>query len=402
MNIFDAIILGAGPYGLAASAHLRRIEGFASRTFGEPMSFWKTQMPTGMLLRSSWEASHIADPEGSLTLDRYRTISSNHLCSPVPLERFIEYGLWFQKNAVANLDPRKIANVDAEGGTFRVSLDDGETLRARRFIVAGGIAPFAWRPPEFSTLPGELAAHSSEGSDLRKFEGKQVVVVGAGQSALEYAALLHEIGARVEVIARTRQIHWLGWKARLQRLGPVSKLLFSWTDVGPAGISRLVSVPAALRVLPRKFQDALRLRSIRPAGAHWLVERLREVRITTGMRVIAAEESGGRVKLILSNATEREVDHVLLGTGYRIDVTRYSFLSPRLKDRLRIVNGFPELTRSFESSVPGLYFLGAPAGRSFGPLMYFVSGTRFASRTLAAHLSKTQVVRGSVCEMAIP
>lgn len=402
MNTFDAIILGAGPYGLAASAHLRHIEGFASRTFGEPMSFWKTQMPAGMFLRSSWEASHIADPEGSLTLDRYRTTSSNHLSSPVPLERFVEYGSWFQKNAVPNLDPRRIVNVEAEGGAFRVFLDDGDELRTRRFIVAAGIAPFAWRPPEFAKLPRELAAHSSEYSDLCQFEGRRVAVVGGGQSALESAALLHEIGARVEVIVRTRQVHWLGWKARLQRLGPLSKLLFSWTDVGPAGISRLVSVPAAMRALPRNLQDSLRLRSIRPAGAHWLVARLRDVRMTTGTRVIAAAESAGRVKLILSNATEREVDHVLLGTGYRVDVNRYSFLSPRVKGQLRSIDGFPELTRSFESSVPGLYFLGAPAGRSFGPLMYFVSGTRFASRTLAAHLSKAQVFRESVCEMAVP
>jgi FAD-dependent urate hydroxylase len=399
MSTFDAIILGAGPYGLAASAHLRRIEGFALRTFGDPMSFWRTQMPAGMLLRSSWEASHIADPTGSLTLDRYRTVSSNHLPAPVPLDRFVDYGLWFQKSAVPDLDRRKITSVEAESGGFRVWLEDGEELRARRFIVAGGIAPFAWRPPEFSSLPPSLVGHSSEYANLRPFRGKRVAVIGAGQSALESAALLDEIGAEVEVLARTPHIHWLGWKARLERLGPASKLLFSWTDVGPAGISRLVSVPAAMRVLPQKWQDSLRKRSIRPAGAHWLVGRLKDVRVTTGTRVACAVEEGGRVRLTLSDWTVRIVDRVLLGTGYRIDVNRYAFLSAGLRQRLRVVDGFPELARSFRSSIPGLYFLGAPAARSFGPLMYFVSGTRFASRTLASHLSRPQVVRKSVCEM---
>jgi FAD-dependent urate hydroxylase len=401
MSTFDAIILGAGPYGLAASAHLRRIEGFSLRTFGDPMSFWRTRMPAGMLLRSSWEASHIADPTDSLTLDRYKMVGSNHLPAPLPLDRFVDYGLWFQKSAVPDLDRRKITTVEAEPGGFRVSLDDGEELRTRRFVVAGGIAPFAWRPPEFAALPPSLAAHSSEYADLRPFRGKQVAVIGAGQSALESAALLGEIGAEVELLARTPHIHWLGWKARLERLGPASKLFFSWTDVGPAGISRLVSVPAAMRVLPQKLQDSLRKRSIRPAGAHWLVDRLKDVRVTTGTRVTSAIEEAGRARLTLSDSTVRVVDHVLLGTGYRIDVNRYAFLSPRLRRRLRVVDGFPELARSFESSVPGLYFLGAPAARSFGPLMYFVSGTRFASRTLAPHLSRPRVVRESVCEMAI-
>ncbi|HXW56435.1 MAG TPA: NAD(P)-binding domain-containing protein [Candidatus Cybelea sp.] len=399
MNTFDAIILGAGPYGLAASAHLRLIEGFALRTFGDPMSFWRSQMPAGMLLRSSWEASHIADPTGSLTLDRYKTVSSNHLPMPVPLNRFVDYGLWFQKNAVPDLDCRKITRVGAEAGGFRVSLEDGEELRTRRFIVAGGIAPFAWRPPEFAALPPSLAGHSSEYADLRPFRGRRVAVIGAGQSALESATLLDEIGAEVEVLARTPHIHWLGWKARFQRLGPASKLLFSWTDVGPAGISRLVSVPAAMRVLPQKWQDSLRKRSIRPAGAHWLVGRCRGVRLTTGTHVTSAIEEGGRVHLTLSDRTVRLVDHVLLGTGYRIDVNRYAFLSPGLRQRLRVVDGFPELEGSFGSSIPGLYFLGAPAARSFGPLMYFVSGTRFASRTLASHLARPQAARESVCEM---
>ena len=66
----DVIVIGAGPYGLAAAAHLSAA-GANIRVFGSPMSFWTEQMPKGMLLRSPWGASHISDPKSALTLDAF-------------------------------------------------------------------------------------------------------------------------------------------------------------------------------------------------------------------------------------------------------------------------------------------------------------------------------------------
>lgn len=393
MTILDAVILGAGPYGLSAAAHLKTLQGFEFRAFGDPMSFWAANMPKGMLLRSSWEASNIADPQCALTLDAYRMLSGNHLSAPVSLERFVQYGMWFQKRAVPQVERKRISSIEKDSAVFRVMLEGGEEVRTRRVIVAGGIAPFARRPAEFDGLPASLVSHTSENFDLRSFRSKQVVVIGGGQSALETAALLHEAGAQVEVVTRASQIHWLGWKARLQQLGPVAKILYSWTDVGPAGISRIVSAPSVLRQFPRGVQDKLRKRSIRPAGAHWLSHRLRNTRMTFGARITSAKAAGDRVHLQLTDSTERIVDHVLLGTGYRVDVSRYTFLSKRILQDLCLMDGFPQLHGGFESSISGLHFLGATAGHSFGPLMYFVSGTRFASRTLQSHMQKARADR---------
>lgn len=386
----DAVILGAGPYGLAAGAHLRTIAGLEIRAFGEPMSFWSSSMPKGMLLRSSWEASHIADPDGALSLDAYRAVSGNHLSVPVSLDRFVDYGLWFQTNIVPEIERRRIASIDKDSASFRVTLEDGEEIRTRRVILAAGIASFAYRPRQFKDLPLALVSHTSEHCDLASFRSKHVAVIGGGQSALETAALLHEAGADVEVITRGPQIHWLGWKARLQQLGPIAKILYSSTDVGPAGISRIVSAPHLLRQFPRGMQDKLRKRAIRPAGAHWLPERLKNVRMTFGRHVSSAEEAGGSVHIQLTDSTHRVVDHVFLGTGYHVDVSRYPFLSKRILQALSVTDGFPQLHGGFESSIPRLHFLGATAGHSFGPLMYFVSGTRFASRTLRSYLEKAQ------------
>jgi hypothetical protein len=384
----DIAILGAGPYGLAAGAHLGRIKGLDVRVFGEPMGFWKSHMPEGMMLRSPWAASHISDPRTALTMDAFRNEIGETIPTPIPLDRFVEYGLWFQRQAVPEIDRRRITRIETNSDGFRLILDDGEQLHARRVVIAAGIGAFARRPQIFDGLPSELVTHVSDQSDIRRFAGKRVAVIGAGQSALESAALINEAGGEVEVIVRASDVHWLGWRARLQKLGPIASLLYSPYDIGPAGISRIVAVPDAVKYFPRTVQDAFRKRALRPAGARWLVHRFKNILITKGRFVESATESGGRLCIRLNDGTFRDVDHVLLGTGYKVDVSRYPFLPTEISQKLAQVNGFPRLGSGFESSVRGLHFLGAPSSWNFGPLMFFVCGTDFTARRLANHIAK--------------
>ena len=403
MATCDVTIIGAGPYGLSAAAHLRTIQGLDVRVFGEPMSFWERHMPRGMYLRSAWTATHIAHPNGSLNLEAYQSASGKHLSAPVPLKEFTQYGQWYQGNAVPGLDLRKIARIEANSNGFRVALDDGETFNSRRVVVAAGIGSFARRPREFERLPSSLASHTSEHRDFRQFAGKQLLIIGSGQSALESAALLHEASAEVEVIARSQRINWLqGWLSKTLhgRLGPVIKgLLYAPTDVGPAGLSQLMARPDLLRRLPRSVQERLWKRSVRPAGARWLVERLRNIPIRLCSSVVSAAPVGHHVRILLNDGSERTVDHVLLGTGYKVDVAKYEFLSPALIRSIQHFNGYPWLGPGLESSVPGLHFLGAPAARSFGPLMQFVSGTQYASRSLVRCIDGKRLGN---CEMQPP
>ncbi len=381
----DVAILGAGPYGLAAAAHLHAANGLDIRVFGRPMSFWEQQMPQGMCLRSPYVASNIADPGRELTLDAFENDRAEPLAQPVGLEHFVDYGCWFQQQSFPDLDRRKIAQVEANG-SFRLELEDGDCLSARRLVVAGGIMPFAWTPREFRRLPPELASHSSEHRDLSGFAGRRVIVIGGGQSALESAALLHEAGADVEVLVRAPRIYFLR-RAHgvLHRLGPVTRLLFAPAEVGPAGVSRLVSAPSWYRRLPRLLQDRMSVRSLRPAGAAWLVPRLEQVEIALGHTVTDASASrdGQSVELRLDDGSLRTCDHVLLATGYRVDISAYPFLPGALVSRIARAGGYPKLDRGFQSSVPGLHFLGAPSAWSYGPLMRFVAGTEFAAPVLA-------------------
>src|SRR5438105_1840787 len=230
MATYDIAVVGAGPYGLSAGAYLRQIKGLQVCVLGEPMDFWRTRMPTGMFLRSSWAASSIADPSGILSLDAYKLASGNHLSAPLHLRRFIDYGLWFQRSAVPDVDQREITHVARGPAGFQLTVEDGSTFSASHVLVAAGLSAFAARPKQFQGLSPELATHTSEAQNFARFSGKRVAVVGGGQSALESAALLHEAGAEVEIIVRARRLHWLGWKARLQRVPPVFHALFSEYD----------------------------------------------------------------------------------------------------------------------------------------------------------------------------
>jgi hypothetical protein len=386
---YDVMIIGAGPYGLSAGVHLKS-KGLSVRVFGQPMEFWAGKMPQGMLLRSPREASNLSDPDAAFTLNAYEAASGKQPASPLPLETFVEYGRWFRHQLESDLDTRSVVRVSREDGVFTLSLEDGENLRCRRVVVAAGIESFQRKPAEFREVPSTYVSHCYEGRKIHEFSGKNVAVIGAGQSALESAALLHEAGALVELIAKLPELRWIGMHSWLHHLGPVSQLLYSKHDVGPAGISRLVAAPRLVAKVPLAMRDKMRKRAVRPAGSRWLPARLEPVKMTTGQKVVHAELAGSEVDLKLTDGSRRRVDHVLLGTGYDVDISRYGFLSPNIVKSVGQFDGYPILKRGFRCSVAGLHFIGATAARTFGPLLYFVAGTEFASRELTRYIVRNR------------
>lgn len=382
----DVVVIGAGPYGLSAAAHLKA-NGLSVRVFGEPMEFWANKMPSGMLLRSPRIASNISAPQFSFTLGAFEAETGRESHEYTALDTFVAYGCWFHSQLGSITDRRTIARVSHRDSIFRLDLDGGDVITSRRLVVATGIGPFLKLPEAFQALRSNRVSHCYEGKPISEFSGRSVAVIGAGQSSLESAALLHEAGATVEVIARQKDLHWVGMHGWLHHLGPLSTLLYSSHDIGPAGISRLVASPDLMSHIPLSLRDKIRTRAVRPAGAKWLPPRLANIVITKGVSVMTVDDAGSSgIRLVLTDGSNRLVDHVLLGTGYRVDVSRYSFLSPELLKDITLIDGYPRLVRGLAASVPGLYFIGAPAARQFGPLLYFVAGTDFASRSLVSHV----------------
>jgi hypothetical protein len=352
------------------------------------MSFWKT-MPRGMLLRSNWTATSIAEHDGPLSLDAY-CAATGPLALPLPLEHFVNYGTWVQEQVAPDVDARVVRRVDPDANGFVLAMADGEPLHARRVVVAAGIADFVHRPQLCRDLSPDFSSHTADHTDLGEFRGRRVLVVGGGQSALESAALLHESGADAEIVARASHVNWLHGGKYHRMLGRLAPLVYAPTDVGPMGLSRVVAVPNAFRRLPRTAQNRIAYRAIRPAGAAWLRPRLQSVPIWVGRTIHEANRLGSRVRVKFDDHRTAFYDHVLFGTGYRVDIARYSFLDHDFLRRIERVQGYPRLRPGMESSVPGLHFLGAPAAWTFGPVMRFVAGGWFGAQTLSHRLTETK------------
>ena len=389
----DVVVIGAGPYGLSISAHLNA-HGVRHETFGETMELWSRHMPAGMFLKSEGFASNLADPREEHTLERFcreEQLEYGELAVPIPLDTFRRYGRWFQERLVPGVRNDRVDRVQQAPGGFAVTLDTGETLRARSVVLATGLNGYAYLPPVLRGLPPEALLHAYDHRDPASSRGAEVAVIGAGQSALESAALLHEHGASVRVIARTAELAWNskpGGSARSLR----ARLRYPESGLGE-GIRQRVFAnhPLAFHFAPERLRRIYAYTVLGPAGAWWLRDRIiGPVEVLVGRTVVEARAHEGGVELRLdgpAGAEQLTVSQVIAGTGYRPDLSRLAFLDPALRESIATAAGTPVLDRSYQSSVPGLHFVGYSAGLSFGPVMRFVFGTDFAARAVARHLA---------------
>ena len=391
----EVIVIGAGPYGLSTAAYLKD-SGVDPYVFGQSMAFWKRNMPGGMLLRSKSEASNIAAPQKHLSILAYEKAIGRRIADPVPIEDFIAYGEWFQKQVVPNLDTRHVRNVSYNGNAFELTLDDGERMLAQSVVLAMGIGLFSHRPEQFADIPRERAPHSSELSDFSRFKGKRVAVIGRGQSALESAALLHEQGAEVQILTRDPALVFrpFAWKKHIFRKltsGPLLGLSYKIippTDLGDVWTARKMAKPELFRRQAPQLQEQLLRACARPIGAYWLEPRLKDVQVKTGVSVARAVTDGTGLMLELSNGTKDRVDFVVLATGYKIDISRYQILDSSLKREIKSTpDGYPVLDTNLQTSVKGLYMAGVVGEKTLGPTLRFVTGTSNAGPRLAAGIA---------------
>ncbi|MEW2162955.1 FAD-dependent oxidoreductase [Streptomyces sp. NPDC007084] len=397
-------VIGAGPFGLSTAAHLRA-RGIPVRVFGEPMVSWRDHMPEGMLLKSTPAASNIDAPQPGHTLGDYcaaagipRLVTDEDI---IPVETFIAYGEWFRDKLVPELERVRVVSVDRESGRgaadgpggFDIKLDSGESFTARAVVVATGLSGLARLPAELAEAahdgpaPSGPVSHSSQHHDLSRFAGKELIVVGAGQSALETAALAAEAGARVRVVSRGRGAVDFGAPPWDQpRLRPESPFGRAWS------LWALSYYPGPYRHLPAGARHYLVRRVLGPLGAWWLRDRFEgKVAVQEVRRIVGAAAPEGRpvlrVRTHAGRVDELTADHVIAATGYRVDIAAMDFLGHELRAGLAVSRGTPKLGAGYRSSVPGLYFTGLPAASSYGPVMRFVCGTEYASPRLAKHLA---------------
>jgi thioredoxin reductase len=394
--MLNTAIVGAGPYGLSIAAHFRR-EGIPFRVFGRPMDSWQGHMPKGMMLKSDGFASDIYDPERTYTLKQFcaeRGIEYGDTGIPVKLETFVDYGFAFRDRMVPELENKLVTSVDRIPGGFRLQLDDGETLQARTVVLAVGITHFEYVPGNLSNVPEEFLSHSARNHELEPFRGRRVVVIGGGGSALDWAGLLKENGADVELVTRRRELKF--------HTKPTGKPRSAWQQIrhpqsglGPGMRSRFfANAPGMFHYLPEGLRVEATRRSLGPSGGWFTRDKvIGKLPLHLGCTPQSAEIRNGEVhlKVRTEDGSDREIvtEHVIAATGYKVDLERLEFLSPELRSSVKALGGTPILNSKFESSVPGLYFTGIAAANSFGPVMRFAFGAGFAARTVTHAVARS-------------
>lgn len=375
---FSVAIIGAGPYGLALAAKLHSA-GTHFIIFGRPMGFWRENVPVGTRLISGWVTCSLCDD--AFDYASYVTSTGSSLPGIFSADQFLAYGLWFQRNTCPDPDPRRVVSLDQAHRGYRVGLDDAAEITADRVVIATGLRPFAVRPPAFSQIRNGSVFHTSDLHDLSVFSRKAIAVIGAGQSAMDCAALLSEQDAKVEVIARANEVRWKGHDA-----AAVLPTKPTWTVRG--AIQDLRTEPQIYRRLPGFVRTRELKHVLRPVAVRSLLPRVADVRFSLGRSVTRASTEQNTVELQLDDHSVRAVDYVVLGTGYRVDLDAISFLSTRLRGKIRRHDGYPELNSKMECTAPGLYFMGATAAWSFGRMMWLVRGARWAAATISRDVLK--------------
>ncbi len=373
------------------------------------MQSWATQMPVGMKLKSDGFASSLSSGSVPFTLEDFCRLTGRpyHATQlPVAVEDFVAYGQEFARRFVPNLEELNVASVDREGVAFRLTLESGETLLARHVILATGVSLFQYIPSELAHLPSDLVTHSTAHRTFDEFANRDVTVLGRGASSLNAAVLLHEAGARVTLLTRKSKIHVHQHTNSTER-SLYQRLRHPMSPLGLSMRSWLASTtPGSFHALPAYLRRLITYKHLGPSGGSalqgrfenkfpqllgWSIASAELIAPASTSTISLLNPADRRIKLTLTNpeleTRELITSHLIAGTGFRIDLARYRFLSATLRALVaRDANGAPNLGRHFQTSVKGLYMVGPVAAPSFGPLLRFAAGAEYASIRVTEHL----------------
>jgi len=383
MQSTELLLIGAGPYALSIAAHAKD-SGLSVAVVGEPMAFWKHNMPRGMLLRSGLDW-HL-DAAGVYTLEAF--LEERHIprtaAQPLPVEIFRAYAEWFRHSKLIDVQALRIDRVCRVDGHLEAHSDNAETIRADRVVAAPGLASFTNVPDEVSAgLSPDRVAHTATLVDFGSLAGKRCLILGGRQSAFEWAALMIEEGVEsIDIV----------YRHDTPRFVPSD---WSFTN---AMIENTLRVRGWFRHLDRSDQQAI-VKKFWSMGRlqlePWLWPRVnkKNVRFWPNSRVVEWRAMpGGAVEARLDRGDRPVVDQVVCATGYQVDLSRVNYLAGEIESgQLRVNEGFPVLDEDFQTTLPGLYIVGQPAVPYFGPFFAFIRGCIASAQIVVAGLQRDAV-----------
>lgn len=378
------LIIGAGPFGLSLAAQAQA-QGVDYIILGKPMEFWRANMPEGMYLRSASDW-HL-DPTNVHTIEAFLAEQGKTPADvePLSLDFYLSYTRWFREQKQIHITEHYAQQVDrAEDGTFRVALDNGESIRADKVAVALGFSAFKHQPADIvDLLPPGRFAHTCDLVDFAPLRGKRCLILGGRQSAFEWTALLNEAGAEAVHVSH-------------RHASPAFEEA-DWSWVNPL-VDAMVDNPGWFRNLSegeKKEIDRRLWAEGRLKVEPWLEERVMQptAHLWPHTRLSACvEQPDGTLAITLAGVndgteTHLDVDQVILATGYKVRIDRVSCLARgNVMADLATRNDFPVLDEHFQTSIPGLFITSLPAAQDFGPFFGFTISVRTSARLIGQAL----------------
>jgi putative flavoprotein involved in K+ transport len=330
------VVIGAGQAGLAAAYHLQR-EGLpfvVLEATGQAAGSWPRYYDSLVLFSPARYSSlpglqFPGDPDHYPTRDEvvsYLEQYSLHFRFPVQLQS-------------------RVNAVERKGREFVVRTERGSALRARAIVIATG----SFSHPSVPKISGSesykgTALHALTYRNPEPFRGQRVVVVGAGNTAVQIAVELAQV-ARVSLATREpvrylpqrilgKDLHWWFELTRIDRTRWFSDQGTPVLDEGRYRRSIRGGEPDSRPMFTRYHED----------GVVW------------------------------SDGTLERVDAVIYGTGYRSTADYLTSLGA-LDDHGQILQAKGE-----SRTVPGLYYMG------FSRQLNFASATLRGVGPDAAHV----------------
>jgi putative flavoprotein involved in K+ transport len=344
----DVVVIGAGPAGLAAGAALRRlgVEALLVDRGEQVGTSWRGHYDRLHLHTARW-LSHL--PGLQIPAHEGRWVSRDGVVRY--LERYAEH---HRLNVRAGVEVTAIDRT--EDGAWRMGSSQGDLI-AQQVVVATGYnhTPFVPDWPGRDGFDGELF-HAGLYRNGRPYAGRDVLVVGAGNTGAEIAVDLVEHGARGVRLAFRTPPHIL----RRELGGIPAQVTGILMRRLPARVADELAEPVRRRTVPdltdRGLPDpgkGVYTRAKRgevPILDVGLIEAVRDGRVEPVPQVTGFDGS----RVLLAGDRSIEPDVVIAATGYKRGleslVGRLDLLNP---------NGLPRVHGARTAAdAPGLRFLG--------------------------------------------
>lgn len=373
------LIIGAGPFGLALAAHAKSL-GIDCIIAGNPMEFWRKNMPEGMLLRSTCDW-HL-DTNNEHTIDRFLETQSQTCkdAEPLSLQFYLNYTQWFIQQKQLNISSLYITRLDQNSdNSFTAVTNDGTSIHAKYVVSAVGLTYFKHIPGEVTAcLPSGSYEHTCDMVNMELMKNKRVLIIGGRQSAFEWAALLHEAGAA--------QVH-----VSHRHASPEFKTS-DWSWVNEL-CYKLDDDSLWFRNSPQEEQDAIAKKLWNEGRLKlepWLKDRIQQenIQLWPHTQVVACNKLADQsLEVRFDNNETIIVDNMILATGYKVNVSNIPFFAQgNILAILAVKDGFPVLDGHFQTSIPGLFITGIPASKDFGPFFGFTIATRTSAKIIGSAL----------------